>query len=352
MIHTQIFRVNLETPQQNIIQNAAQAIQAGQLVVFPTETVYGVGADAFNPIAVHKIFEAKNRPTTDPLIVHIGQIAQLTEVVQEIPDAAWHLIDRLWPGPLTLILKRHPNVPASVSAGLNTVAVRMPRHRVALALLEQAGTGIAAPSANLFTRPSATTVEHVLQDLDGRVTMILDAGRPTIGLESTVLDLTMAVPTILRPGGTSVETLQTLLPNVRITSKYHQEGELVNSPGMLSKHYSPQAQVQVFEGENNQAVLTHLRQTALELIANGLTIGIMATAEEASIFAGIPARIVITGTQNDLSTVGHNLFALMRQLDADQVDVILVKAPDKAGLGLAIRDRLVRAAEGHLIRVD
>ncbi len=352
MTHTQVFRINPENPQQNIIKTAAQAIRAGELVVFPTETVYGVGGDAFNPVAVRKIFEAKNRPTTDPLIVHIGQIAQLTEVAQEIPEIAWPLIDELWPGPLTLILKRHPSIPAIVSAGLNTIAVRMPRHPVALALLEQADTGIAAPSANLFTRPSATTVEHVLQDLDGRVAIILDAGRPAIGLESTVLDLTAATPTILRPGGTTLETLQALLPIVRVASKYHQEGEALASPGMLTKHYSPQAQVEVFEGENTEAVLTHMRQTAFEFIANGLTVGIMATAEEAPIFAEIPARVVITGAQDDLSTIGQNLFATMRQLDADEVDVILVKAPDKAGLGLTIRDRLIRAAEGRLIRVD
>lgn len=350
---TNVLKVNPISPQDDMMQTAARTIQAGRLVVFPTETVYGVGADAFNVEAVQRIFTAKERPASDPLIVHIADPTQLAAVAQAMPPLTRPLTERFWPGPLTLVLKRHPDIPPAVSAGLETVAVRMPSHPVALALIRRSGTAIVAPSANLFTRPSPTTAAHVLQDLRGRVDLILDAGPPDIGLESTVVDLTTTPPRVLRPGGTPVEALRDVVPDLQLQLQYLDgETEAASSPGLLSKHYSPQARVILFDGADNRAVLERMQAMAETLMAEGQTVGIMATEEDALFFSDILFRVAIIGTQQNLKTIGHNLFAKMRLLEAQQVDVILVRALERTGLGLAIWDRLLRAAEGQVVTVE
>ncbi len=350
---TDVLKINPTRPQPEIIAIAARTIRAGRLVVFPTETVYGVGADALNPDAVQRIFAAKERPASDPLIVHIGDPGRLPGVARDIPAIAWSLVERFWPGPLTLVLPRHPAIPTSVTAGRETVAVRMPRHPVALALLRRSGTAIAAPSANLFTRPSPTAAAHVLQDLAGRVDLILDAGPPDIGLESTVVDLTTTPPALLRPGGSPVETLLEMMPTLDVRLRYLQDDdEAAAGPGMLAKHYSPTARVILIEGADQTAVLARMRSLVAELAEQGQAVGLMVTAEDAPTFSETPAHLVILGSHSDLRTVGQTLFAKLRHLEAVPVDVILVRALPKAGLGLAIRDRLVRAAEGQIISVD
>src|SRR3954453_15196011 len=238
---TLIIRVGPLAPEEAAIRQASEILLRGGLVAFPTETVYGLGANALDAAAVQRIFVAKGRPASDPLIVHIVALDQLDGVAAGGPALAYSLAQAFWPGPLTLVLKRRPAIPATVSAGRDTVAVRIPDHAVPLALVRAAGVPIAAPSANLFTRPSPTTAAHVLEDLDRRIDMLLDGGPTPIGLESSVLDLTSAQPTLLRPGGVSIEALRQHIPEVIFVPRYVEPDPATPapmSPGMLLKHYS------------------------------------------------------------------------------------------------------------------
>lgn len=346
---TRILTVDPFQPQPAALADAAAIIRAGGLVAFPTETVYGLGADATNPDAIARIYAAKNRPASDPIIVHIGTLDQLTEVAVDIPDLALTLARTFWAGALTLVLRRHPNIPASVSAGRDTVAVRMPSHPVAQGLIAASDRPIAAPSANTFSRPSATTAAHVLQDLNGRIDLILDGGAAPIGLESTVLDLTDADPVVLRPGGVTLEQLRTLIPGLQARSKYLALDENAPAPGQLIKHYSPRAPVRLFDGERG-AVIAHMVSEARERAAQGERVGILTTEGERIAFEGMPADLISLG--NEIDGMGANLFAALRDFDQRGVTIILVRLFEGDGLGAAIRDRLVRAAEGRIIRVD
>jgi L-threonylcarbamoyladenylate synthase len=352
-VETLVLRVNPDNPDARLIRIAAEKLLANGLIAFPTETVYGLGANAFSGEAVSQIFRAKRRPVSDPIIVHIYLISQLEEVAACIPDLAWQLVQKFWPGPLTLVLKRHANIPANVSAGLDTVAVRMPNHKVPIALLRAAGVPIAAPSANLFTRPSPTTAKHVLEDLQGRVDIVLDSGPTPIGIESTVIDLTKEIPVILRPGGTKVESLRKVIPLLKLSPKYLQisePGAVSASPGMLSKHYSPTAELLLFTGPLKR-VLDHMRATAQRLASEGKIVGIMTPNEEHKYFVEVPAQIALLGSVSDLTQISRNLFAGMRELDRRGADVIIVRGFRRKGIGLAIWDRLLRAAEGRVVDV-
>jgi L-threonylcarbamoyladenylate synthase len=343
--------VNPNTPEQDAIHEAAHVIQRGGLVAFPTETVYGLGANALDAEAVSHIFAAKQRPASDPLIVHIADPSQLEHIAVDIPPLAHDLAARFWPGPLTLVLKRHPNIPPNVSAQADTVAVRMPRHPIALALLAQSGLPIAAPSANLFARPSPTTAAHVLEDLRGHVDLVLDGGATSVGVESTVLDLTQTPPLVLRPGGLSLEALRELLPSVAHRPRYLDIGENAAAPGMLLKHYSPRAELLLFRGAPDAAIAA-MQRTARQLAAGGKRVGIMALDEEQDGFASLDAHVITLGSTSDLEQVARGLFAALRQLDALGVDAILVRGVEQSGIGLAIWDRLLRAAEGRIIEAD
>lgn len=348
LINTRIIQVDPEQPDEKIIQKAAELLANGRLVAFPTETVYGLGANAFDPDAVEKIFEAKNRPYSDPLIVHIEEIKQIHNVAKKIPKIAWLLAENFWPGPLTFILERNSKVSSKVSTGLNTVAVRMPSHKIPQQLILHAGVPIAAPSANLFTRPSPTTAEHVYADLKGRIDVILDGGPCSIGLESTVLDLTQTEPIILRPGGYSLEALKKVVPNVKIKPMFHKLDRNATpsvSPGMLSKHYSPNAKVLLFSGEPG-STMKRMVSTAHQLISNNLTVGVMVSNENKGYFDGLWVKLQLLGPHHDLEKISRNLFSSMRELDDEGIDVILVMDFGQEGLGLAIRDRLFRASEG------
>lgn len=327
---------------------AGQVILEKGLVAFPTETVYGLGANALDAEAVAHIFEAKGRPSNDPLIVHIEAFEQLEQVAIDIPPMAELLTDMFWPGALTLILKRHPDIPDSVTAGQETVAVRMPSHPIAKSLIRKAGVPIAAPSANRFGRPSPTSAQHVLEDLDGHVDIILDGGNSYIGVESTILDLTSSVPTILRPGGISLEELRQYLPSLAFHPRHVLDDEIAPSPGTLLKHYSPNAEVLVFVGSDT-LVFDAMRQKASDLLSDKQKVGIMVLDEDVLKFEGIVAQYVMLG--KDKEAMAANLFAGMRELDSAKVEVILVRAPEQEGLGLAVYDRLLRAAEGQIIEV-
>lgn len=346
--NTHFLSVNPGQPDREIIRLAANVLQSGGLVAFPTETVYGLGANALNAHAVDHIFSAKERPASDPIIVHIHNVAQLETVAINIPELAYDLASNFWPGPLTLVLCRHPNLPPTVSAGLDTVAVRIPNHPVALALLRAVELPVAAPSANRFARPSATTARHVLDDLNGRVDVVLDAGPAAIGVESTILDLTKDKPAVLRPGGITLESLRTLIPDVQLISKHlHESEQGIEAPGMLYKHYSPRAQLLLFAGDT-ESVITAMKTYANQHITAGKKVGLLTTKSESGHFANIFAECFLLG--DGLTEISHNLFAGMRVLDGAGVDVILVHDFGRSGLGAALWDRLLRAAEGHFIQ--
>ena len=351
---TLIVRVDPRAPDPAAIRQAAEVLLRGGLVAFPTETVYGLGANALDAAAVQRIFAAKGRPASDPLIVHIAALDQLDSVAQNVPALAHTLARAFWPGPLTLVLKRRAAIPATVSAGRDTVAVRIPDHAVPLALARAAGVPIAAPSANLFTRPSPTTAAHVLEDLDGRIDLLLDGGPTPIGLESTVLDLTSAQPTLLRPGGVSIEALRQHIPDLIFVPRYVEHNPAAPtpaSPGMLLKHYSPRAELLLFAGPPERAV-ARMRQAAQEAIAAGLIVGVMAPNQEIGAFADLAVVIIPLGPREDMSQIGRRIFASMRELDRRGIERILVRGVERTGIGLAIWDRLLRAAEGRVIDAD
>jgi len=334
---------------QAAIAEAAELICTGQLVAFPTETVYGLGAHALNAAAVYKIFAAKGRPSTDPLIVHILGAEQLAQVAADVPERAYRLIEAFWPGPLTLILPRHPNVPAAISAALPTVAVRAPDHPVAEALIRAAKVPIAAPSANRFAHTSPTTAKHVYDDLAGRVPLILDGGPTSIGVESTIVDVTGAHPKLLRPGAIGLAALSAVVPDVELFSRYlSSDTGPQPAPGQLMTHYAPVAELFLFEGES-EAVCASLRQAVAEHIRHGRRPGLLIAAEDQAALDGVDVPMEVTGPLTDLDQVAKRLFAGLRALDGRKVDVILARGYPTDGIGLAIRDRLIRAAAGRAI---
>jgi L-threonylcarbamoyladenylate synthase len=346
---TQVLKIDPTNPQPSVIEQAAAVIRRGGLVAFPTETVYGLGANALDDAAVRRIFAAKQRPSNDPIIAHIAHIPDLAQLAVDVPNTAYKLAQMFWHGPLTMILKRAAHVPASLTSNLPSVAVRMPAHPVARALIEAAGVPIGAPSANTFTRPSSTEAQHVLEDLNGRVDLVLDGGKTNIGIESTVIDMTQSPPVIFRPGGVSLDDLRRVLPEVTMMVKRFDETENKLSPGMMAKHYSPRADVMLFDGERSD-VLNKMHEMAMAYHTAHKRVGILTTNEEAPLFTNTGARIISMGSRADMDQIAHVLFGAMRALDAQNVDKILVRAYTKEGIGAAVWDRLLRAAEGRVQR--
>lgn len=340
---TAVERVDPLLPDTAAMRRAAEIVRAGGLVAFPTETVYGLGADATNEAAIRGIFEAKGRPSSDPLIVHVAKAEDIETVAGEVPEVVVVLAAKFWPGPLTLVAPRGPAIPAIVSGGRDTVAVRVPDHPLALELIRQAGVPIAAPSANLFSRPSPTRAEHVLEDLDGRIDMILDGGPTLVGVESTVLDLTVDPPQVLRPGGVSLERLTAVLGDVAFTPRVLTERAAQASPGMLLKHYSPRAEV-LLAGDG----VEHLRELAEQRLRRGERVGALLWNEDRRALSGLDVEVGSLGSAAGAEEAAERLFDELRRLDRAGVDVILARAPEKEGLGLAVWDRLFRAAEGRI----
>jgi L-threonylcarbamoyladenylate synthase len=344
---TDVIRVDPDAPDPAALAPAAERLRRGGLVAFPTETVYGLGVHALDRAAVRRLFAAKGRPSTDPLIVHVDAVDRMHTLVADVPDSARRLAARFWPGPLTLVLRRSDRVPDEVTAGLNTVAIRVPAHRVARALLAAAGVPIAAPSANLFSRPSPTRASHVLDDLAGRIDLVIDGGATQVGVESTVLDLSGATPTILRPGAISIDMLREILPHVERRSSDAPVAGAMASPGLLERHYSPRAPLTLYDGGDSVA---RLARDACMSLADGQRLGIMAADEDRDALSDVArfdagATIVYLGSEHDLATVAARLYAAVRELDASGVDRILVRDfPGDDGLAAAIRDRLRRAS--------
>jgi L-threonylcarbamoyladenylate synthase len=345
---TRLLRVDPDRPDAAAIAAAAEVLRAGGLVAFPTETVYGLGANALDREAIDRIYRAKQRPANDPIIAHIYATEQLALLAQAIPATALLLAERFWPGPLTLVLPRAASVPANIAAGLDTVAIRMPAHPVARALLAALDLPIAAPSANTFTRPSATTAAHVLEDLDGHVDIVLDGGPATIGLESTVLDLTNTPPVVLRPGGVVLDELRAVIPEVELSARFLQDDTPAVSPGQMLRHYAPRARMIVYSGEH-EAALAAMQEAVARAVQSGRKVGVLATQESAHLFAG--AEVISLGAERDLEAISRGLFAALRELDARGVEEVFVRDFGRDGLGAALWDRLVRAAEGRIIEV-
>ncbi len=361
----------IDTQQPNLaehpaIREAAEVLRRGETVAFPTETVYGLGANAFQSEAVRKIFMAKGRPSDNPLIVHIWHPEWLGELVTDIPDAARRLMDRLWPGPLTLILPSSGRVAPEVTGGLETVAVRMPSHPVAQALLQACGFPLAAPSANRSGRPSPTTAEHVLEDLDGRIAGVLDSGPVPIGTESTVADVSGDRPAILRPGSITREVLERMLQTQvwaagagesqqtrhGVARDAVPDGAVPRAPGMKYTHYAPKGELWLVKGSLDAM----RRRIVAEVRARGcsaLRVGILTTEEGAPYYrqelAGLPVQILACGRRSQPETVARSLYACLRQFDAAGIQIIYAESVAPEGIGAAIMNRLEKASGGRII---
>jgi L-threonylcarbamoyladenylate synthase len=351
MKKTLVLAVDAQNPEMDKIRKAADFIKRGGLVAFPTETVYGLGADALNATAIRSLFEAKRRPLDNPPIVHVCDAKDVYRLAKTVPAKAELLMRRFWPGPLTLIFEHSSIVPSVTVAGLDTIAVRMPRHDVALALIKESGCPIAAPSANLAGKPSPTLARHVLEDLDGHIDAVLDAGPTHIGVESTVLDLTVDPPQVLRPGGTPFEALLKLLKRVELnpvaTANKILSVEKARSPGMKHKHYAPKAEVVVVEGDI-EAVVDRVNELIARYKACGKKVGVLTTNETFKSYSADAVKSL--GSRRVLADVARNLFRLLREFDAENVDVIIAEGVSTEGLGLAIMNRLRKAAGYNIVK--
>lgn len=337
--------INLEQ-----LDKAAQTLREGGLVAFPTETVYGLGANALDDEAVLGIFQAKGRPQDNPLIVHIAEVEQLSSIVEVIPPSAEVLMQRFWPGPLSLIFKKSEQIPLRTSGGLDTVAVRMPDHAVALALLSHAKVPVAAPSANISGRPSPTTASHVLADLAGKIDCIIDGGATGIGVESTVLDLTSTPPMVLRPGGITLEELRGILGRVEMDpSLIKQDGSVrvARAPGMKYRHYAPKANVYLVL--HRYAVEQRVSSLANRLVEEGKRVAIMAPAESIAAYTNGRIHLEVMGQAEKPATVAANLYSLLRKMDSCGIDDIVVQGIEEKGLGFAVMNRLRKAAGGKVL---
>ncbi|MDY0235752.1 MAG: L-threonylcarbamoyladenylate synthase [Gudongella sp.] len=334
-----------------LIKQAAEDIKAGKLVAFPTETVYGLGADGLNKEAVEKIYLAKGRPSDNPIILHVDSIAMLERLVKEIPKEAYILINRFWPGPLTLVLKKSDIVPDIITAGLDSVAIRMPSNPIALALIKESNTPIAAPSANTSGRPSPTRAEHVIEDMDGRISFIIDGGETGVGLESSVIDLTERIPMILRPGGITIEQIKEELPNVVIDPALLENDNKIlipKSPGQKYRHYAPKAEMIVYIGKREKRVKEILARANKEKVL-GKNVGIMCFEENKENFKEFSQ--IVMGSEKDKEAIAHGLFNALRKFDEWNVGIILCEGTDEGNIGMAIMNRLEKASGGNMVYV-
>nr|WP_257008409.1 L-threonylcarbamoyladenylate synthase [Bacillus sp. FJAT-45350] len=329
--------------ERELIKEAALWIKKGEVVAFPTETVYGLGGNALDDEAIEKIFLAKGRPSDNPLIVHVANSEQLEEFVEFIPDKAKNLMKEFWPGPLTIILPKKEGISNRVTAGLDTVAVRIPDHPVALALLEEANVPVAAPSANLSGKPSPTTGEHVFYDLNGRIAGIVDGGATGVGVESTVVDCTVDIPMILRPGGVTKEQLMEVIGEVTVDPALHEESVAPKSPGVKYTHYAPKATLTVVNDFPNK-----IEELVQEQKQKGYKVGVLTTDENTTFYQ--KADLVLPcGSRNDLLSVATNLYDVLRSFDKIELDYIYAEPFPKEGVGVAIMNRLEKAAGGRVI---
>lgn len=343
--------LKIDSADNRYIKEAAELIREGELVAFPTETVYGLGADALHPEASKKIYAAKGRPSDNPLIVHIARFEDLEYIAKEIPGQARVLADAFWPGPLTMIVWKNDKVPYETTGGMETVAVRMPKHPVALELIRESGCLIAAPSANTSGKPSPTEAAHVARDMDGRIPMILDGGPVGIGIESTIIDLTEDIPMILRPGYITKEMLERALgEEVRIDPGIiaSDSDRKPKAPGMKYKHYAPKADLILVEGETDRVVAEINRLTGVRQ-SEGKKVGIIATDETKARYEGDYTMSI--GARTDEDAIARHLYKILREFDDLNVDVIYSESFATPRIGQAIMNRLLKAAGHQVITV-
>lgn len=333
------------------IEEAASVIKEGGVVAFPTETVYGLGADALNPLAVKKIFEAKGRPQDNPLIIHVAN-KNLESLVQEIPSISNKIMDRFWPGPLTLIFKKNNIIPDVTSANLDTIGIRMPSNKIALKLIESSGTPIAAPSANISGRPSPTDVERCIEDLEGKIEYILGGNRSDVGVESTILDLSVDPPCILRPGGITLEMLKEIDERIYIDPaimKKSNENIKPKAPGMKYRHYAPKAKIKIING-NTEKTIEKIKDLLQNYIDNKLRVGVMTCDEHVKYYSN-QVEIISLGSRKKLDEIAKNLFEALRSFDDKGVDIIFAEGYEEKDLGIAIMNRLKKAAAYDILEV-
>ena len=349
-METQVRRLSYSQIDETMIEEAGRIIRKGGLVAFPTETVYGLGGDALNPESSKKIYAAKGRPSDNPLIVHIADKRDLYRIVREVPEKAKKLMEAFWPGPLTMIFYKNELVPQATTGGLDTVAVRMPSDRIAAAFIRAAGGFVAAPSANVSGRPSTTTATHVEEDLSGRIEMILDGGQAVIGLESTIVDMSVEPPVILRPGAVTEEMMEAVIGPLEVDKAIiaPDSGVKPKAPGMKYRHYAPRADLAVVEG-STEAVIAAINQLAEEAEAEGKRVGIIATDETKDRY---PKGLVLSlGARKHEEEIAQHLFEVLRDFDETDVDCIYSEAFDEASIGPAIMNRLLKAAGHKVIQV-
>ncbi|MCR5468612.1 MAG: threonylcarbamoyl-AMP synthase [Lachnospiraceae bacterium] len=333
------------------IKPAADIIAAGGLVAFPTETVYGLGADALNEKAAEKIYAAKGRPSDNPLIIHIADFDDIYRIGEDVPEAAKKLSDAYWPGPLTMIVKKKSTVPYTTTGGLDTVAVRLPSHPVARALIRESGCLIAAPSANTSGRPSPTLAKHVIEDMSGKIEMIVDGGSCNIGLESTIVDLTEDKPMILRPGYITLAMIKEILPDCEIDPGIIASDSLQKpkAPGMKYKHYAPKAELTIVDGAE-EAVVRKINDLSAKYRNEGKKVGIIATEATLSRYNGDDVENI--GQRGDEAMIARNLFSILRDFDSKDIDVIFSESFESPDVGRAIMNRLLKAAGHKVIKAE
>ena len=348
MIDTEIIQIDPQAIDQAQIDRAGEILKRGGLVAFPTETVYGLGGDATNQGASKAIYAAKGRPSDNPLIVHITNMADLEQIVAEVPQAAYTLAEHFWPGPLTMIFRKNEKIPYETTGGMDTVAVRMPSDPIARALIDASTGYIAAPSANTSGRPSPTQASHVEEDLGGRIDMIVDGGPVGIGLESTIVDLTEQVPMILRPGYITQQMLRDALeqevpvdPGLIAADSDRKP----KAPGMKYRHYAPHADLKVVEGATD-AVVAEINRRCEQLIAGHQRVGIIATEETKDLYT--KGTVISIGARDDEEAIARHLYGILRDFDTMGVDAIFSESFAAAGIGQAIMNRLLKAA-GHQV---
>ena len=348
-METEYLNLDPVSPDPEVIRRAGDILKRGGLVAFPTETVYGLGGDALNREAARKIYAAKGRPSNNPLIVHIADMEHLEAIAAEIPEKARKIASVWWPGPLTMIFNKKDIVPDATSGGLPTVAVRMPNHPIALELIRAAGGYIAAPSANTSGRPSPTIAEHVREDLDGKIDMILDGGEVRIGLESTIVDFTDEIPMMLRPGYINMEKLEEILGEVLIDPAILDENASENirpkAPGMMYRHYAPKAQLTIVEGGEKE-VVDRILELAAQSCREGKSVGIIAADETAESYKDYDVKNI--GSRETDKEIARRLFRVLREFDDEGTDVILSESFETPRMGQAIMNRLLKAA-GHRV---
>lgn len=346
---TILYKIDVENIDKKKMQEAGELVAKGDLVAFPTETVYGLGGDALHPDAAKKIYAAKGRPSDNPLIIHIARSSDLERVAREIPEQAKKLADAFWPGPLTMVVWKKEEVPYATTGGLDTVAVRMPNHPVALELIKESGRLIAAPSANTSGRPSPTEASHVMEDLEGRIPMVLDGGPVGIGIESTILDLTTEIPMVLRPGYITLEMIEEVLGEEVIMDP----GILLDddtikpkAPGMKYKHYAPKADMMIVDGEKD-AVVKKIAALIDDAQKKKKRVAIIATEETKALYE---ADVVLSiGTREEEDSIGKHMYKILRDCDKFNVDVIYSESFQTPRIGQAIMNRMLKAAGYQVI---